>query len=123
MTNAVLEQWLVELVGDIEVAISNINEKRDLQDMVYQTSKAVKYLADEKERTSDSYFALIDIVKEVDKYSNMDLRYSFFNFDKKIDDPEMQAKFTVLITNMIDQLYFKMNSLRQPTVLNHYHTL
>jgi len=116
MTNTLLEQKLVTLVEDIEVAISNIEPGRDLHDLVSQTIKAANYLSNEKSRTIDSYLALLDIINEIDKYSNMDLRNSFFDFDKKFNDPEMQAKFAVLIAKIIDELFLKINSLGQPAI-------
>lgn len=117
MRNNILAQQLRQLDIDINVTVSNIKTDRELEDMFYQTEKAIRYVFDGQRSGlsgTDKCFALIDVINAADKHSAMDLRNNFF--DDPIDDPEMKLKLKVLLFTMLQKLLLKVDFLSDPAV-------
>ena len=106
MTNKVLTQQIRQLENDINVAVSNLKTHRELEDLFYQTEKAISYVFYGDRSGTDKYFALLDVINEVDEYSAMDLRDNFFV--GSIDDLEMKLKLKVLLFIMLRKLLLKV---------------
>jgi len=108
MMDKVLKSKLMQLEKDTEVAIRNLKPGMELSDMINQTGKAMKIVFTEAS-SWDEYFALLDVINQVDKFSDMDLRNDFFvgNFS----DPEMQIKFSFLFFIVVKELLIKLKLL------------
>jgi hypothetical protein len=109
MKNKVLAKQLRQLENDVNVTVNNIKTERELEDMLYQTEKAIRYVFDEQRVGADKYFALLDVINAVDKHSLMNLRNNFF--DGPIDNPLMRLKLSVLLLAISRKLLLKNDFL------------
>jgi hypothetical protein len=105
MKNKILAQQLRQLVRDINVTVNNFETDRELQEMFYQTEKAINYVFNGQRSGTDKYYGLLDVINAVDKHSAMDLRNDIFA-DDPIDDPEMRLKLAVLFFTIMRKLIF-----------------
>lgn len=123
MKNKILAQQLRQLVRDINFTVNNLKTERDLEDMFYQTEKAISYVFDGQRSSlsgTDKYFALRDIVNMVDKYSNinwkkvMNIRYDRVYIP--VDTPVMRLKLRVLLFTIMRKLILHIYFLSNSTV-------
>lgn len=123
MASKILTQQFKQLDRDINVTVNNLKTERDLEDMFYQTEKAISYVFDGQSSSlsgTDKYFALRDVVNMVDKYSNinwkkvMNIRYNRVYIP--VDTPVMRLKLRVLLFTIMRKLIFHIYFLSNFTV-------
>ena len=120
MTSKFLAKQFKKLDRDINVTVNNLKTERDLEDMFYQTEKAISYVFDGKRSGTDKYFALREVVNMVDKYSKMNLKNIMnLRYDRvyiPVDTPVMRLKLRVLLFTIMRKLIFHIYFLRNVAV-------
>lgn len=120
MTSKFLAKQFKKLDRDINVTVNNLKTERDLEDMFYQTEKAISYVFDGKRSGTDKYFALREVVNMVDKYSKMNLKNIMnLRYDRvyiPVDTPVMRLKLRVLLFTIMRKLIFHIYFLSNVAV-------
>ena len=123
MASKILTKQFKKLDRDINVTVNNLKTERDLEDMFYQTEKAISYIFEGKRSGLsgiDKYFALRDVVNMVDKYSKMNLKNVInLRYDRvyiPVDKPVMRLKLRVLLFTIMRKLIFHIYFLSNVAV-------